>query len=175
MFGGRSMLVDRKTGIPRTVYVPRAAVGIAGGIQPDVLRRCLGQQYRENGLAARLLLAYPPRTPKRWTEADIDPRRESEISGLLDRLYSLQPAVGDDGEPRPITIGLTPEAKTSWVTFYNQHAQEHAELSGDLSATWSKLEGCVARLGLVIHYARWAANAPDLETPDASIRPGRQC
>ena len=53
------------------------------------------------------------------------------------------------------------------MKFYNEHAQEHAELSGDLSATWAKLEGCAARFAMVIHFARWAANSPDLATPDA--------
>ncbi len=116
------------------------------------------------------MLAYPPRTPKRWTEADIDPCKEAEIARLLDRLYSLHPETGDDGKPFPKTIGLTSEAKTAWVTFYNEHAQEHVELSGDLSAVWSKLEGYAARFALVIHYARWAANDPSLETTDTVDR-----
>ena len=30
---------------------------------------------------------------------------------------------------------------------------KHVELSGDLSAAWSKLEGYAARFALVIHYA----------------------
>lgn len=167
MFGGRSMVVDRKTGIPRTLFVPRAAVSVAGGIQPEILRRCLGQQYRDNGLAARLLLACPPRTPKRWTEADISPEAEASISALLDRLYSLEPTVSDDDELQPINIGLTPEAKRLWVKFYNEHAQESSELTGDLSAAWSKLEGYAARFALVIHFARWAADDPDLQTHDA--------
>jgi len=161
------MVVDRKTGNPPMIFVPRAAMSVTGGIQPDILRRCLGQQYRENGLAARLLLTYPPRQPKQWTEADIDPKAETAIAELLDQLYELQPAVGADDELRPVVIGLTPDAKLAWIKFYNAHAQEHAELSGDLSATWSKREGYAARFALVIHFARWAANDPALETTDA--------
>jgi hypothetical protein len=164
MFGGRPMVVDRKTGNPRMLSVPRAAVSVTGGIQPEVLQRCLGQQYRENGLAARLLLTCPPRIPKRWTESDIDPKAEAEIDALLDRLYSLQPTIDDDGEPEPAIIGLMPEAKRAWIEFYNQHAQEQSELSGDLSAAWSKLEGYAARLALVIHFARQAANDPSMES-----------
>ncbi len=60
---------------------------------------------------------------------------------------------------------LTPEAKRESIKFYNAHAQEHAELSGDLSAAWSKLEGA-ARFGLVIHFARWATK----EWRESSIR-----
>ena len=61
----------------------------------------LGIEHRESGLAARLLLTCPPRKAKRWTEADIDPAAEAEIARLVERLYELQPTVGDEGEPRP--------------------------------------------------------------------------
>ena len=61
MHGGRSIMVDRKTGDRKTIYVPRAAVSVTGGIQPATLQRALGRAYFENGLAARLLLACPPR------------------------------------------------------------------------------------------------------------------
>ncbi len=71
MFGGRSTAVDRKGGILRTISIPYAAVSVCGGIQPGPLARALGTEHRENGLAARLLLAYPPRKLKRWTEAEI--------------------------------------------------------------------------------------------------------
>lgn len=166
MFGGRSIMVDRKTGNPPTLLIPRAAVSVTGGIQPGIMGRCFGQQHRENGLAARLLLAYPPRNPKVWTEDDIDPDLESQMAGVLSRLYSLSTAVDEDGAKQPVLVCLTPDAKNEWVKFYNEHAREQAELVGDLSAAWSKLEGYAARLALVIHFARWAANAPDLVSPD---------
>jgi hypothetical protein len=166
MHGGRSIIVDRKTGTPKILYIPRAAVSVAGGIQPEVLKRCLCQQYRENGLAARLLLAWPPRRPRRWTEADLDPTAERAVEEVLTRLYSLQP-LDVHGDPQPINIGLTPTAKEAWISFYNTHAEEHADLTGDLSAAWSKLEGYAARLALVIHLTRWAANDPTLTTAEA--------
>ncbi len=51
MFGGRPIVVDRKTSEP--LNVPCAAVSITGGIQPGTLQRALGQKYRDNGLALR--------------------------------------------------------------------------------------------------------------------------
>ena len=69
--GARDLLVDRKTGEKTTIYAPRAAVSITGGIQPAILRQAFGQKHFEDGLAARLLLAMPPRKFKRWTEAEI--------------------------------------------------------------------------------------------------------
>ena len=166
MHGGDALIVDRKTGIPRTIYVPHAYVSVCGGIQPAILNRALGTEHRESGLAARLLLTCPPRRPKRWTEADIDPAAEAEFAGILARLYGLRPATDDDGQPRPVFVGMTPDAKRLWVDFYNAHGAEQVDLSGDLSAAWSKLEGYAARLALIIHYARWAAGDTTLEHPE---------
>src|SRR5207237_4812668 len=111
------IIVDRKTGIPRTIYVPQAAVCVSGGIQPAILQRALGIEHRESGLAARLLLSCPPRRPKRWTEADIDPSVEAEVALLVDRLYELTPTVTDDGEARPVLVRPTDEAKAAGVTY----------------------------------------------------------
>jgi len=167
MQNGESMVVDRKTGIPRTIDVPQASVSVTGGIQPTILHRALGVEHRESGLAARLLLTCPPRINKKWREDDIDPDMEAEWARLVDRLYNLQPTVDDEGDSRPVVIEMTPDAKAAWVEYFNHHAKEQTDLSGELSAAWSKLEEYAARLALVIHYARWAADDADLESPDA--------
>jgi hypothetical protein len=164
MFNAEDVVVDRKTGFPRTIHVPRAAVCIVGGIQPAILQRALGREHRESGLAARLLLAFPPRKVKRWTEADIDPSAEDELAKLFDRLYELQPATGDDGEPRPVLVRLSSDAKAAWEAYYNAHAAEQADLAGDMASAWSKLEEYAARLALVVHCVRWAAGAVADET-----------
>jgi hypothetical protein len=157
MFNAESVFVDRKTGIPRTIHVPQAAVCVSGGIQPAILQRALGLEHRESGLAARLLLAYPPRKAKRWTEADIDPSAEAELARLFDRLHELQPTTDDDGEPRPRLVRLSGDAKAAWIAYYNAHAVEQTDLTGDMAAAWSKLEEYAARLALVVHFIRWAA------------------
>ena len=166
MFNAEPILVDRKTGTPRTIYVPQAAVCVAGGIQPGTLRRALGWEHRESGLAARLLVTCPPRQVKRWTEADIDPDLEAGLARLLDRLYELQAIPDADGNPQPVLVHLSEDAKAAWVAYYNTHAVEHADLTGDLAAAWSKLEEYAARIALVVHFTRWAAGDPDLTDPD---------
>jgi hypothetical protein len=166
MFNAESIIVDRKTGISRTIHVPQAAVCISGGIQPAILQRALGIEHRESGLAARLLLTCPPRKAKCWTEADIDPGAEAELARLFDRLFELQPTVGDDGEARPVQVGLSADARAEWRSYYNAHAIEQADLTGDMAAAWSKLEEYAARLALVLHFTRWAANDPTLASAD---------
>jgi hypothetical protein len=173
LHGGRTVMVDRKTvtpGMPRTIYIPRAAVSIAGGIQPDILRRALVTEYRESGLAARMLLAYPPQRLKRWTDAVLDPHVEEAMNDTFARLFAIPFDTDDAGELKPGIVRLDPDARQAWIAFYNAHALEHSELSGELSAAWSKLEGYAARLALVVHLTRWAANDPslrDIATMDA--------
>ena len=165
MWSGESLVVDRKTGPQRTIYVPRAAVSICGGIQPAILQHALGVEHRENGLAARLLLAMPPRRPRRWREADIPPEHEARLALLYDRLRELRPNETPDG-PEPVVVGMTPGAKRLWIAFFNEHGQEQAELTGDLAAAFSKLEAYAARFAIIIHFVRWAADDPKLSDPE---------
>jgi len=155
MFGGRSIVVDRKTS--GSMCVPRAAVSVAGGIQPEILNRALAKMHFQNGLAARLLMACPPRIVHKWTDADIEHGTELATSLVFDWLYELKPTVGENDEFQPVALRLTPEGKKAWIEFYNAHAKEQSRLTGNLSAAWSKLEGYAARLALVIHLVRCAA------------------
>ena len=166
MFNAESITVDRKTGTPRTIHVPQAYVSVVGGIQPGILQRALGAEHRESGLAARFLLACPPRKPKKWTDADIDPKAVAKLASLFDRLYEFQPTEEADGQMQPVLVRLSPEAKQSWTAYFNAHSEEQASLTGDMSAAWSKLEEYAARLALVIHCTRCAANDASLNNPE---------
>ena len=113
-------------------------------------------------MAARVLYAMPPRKAKRWTEADVNADTETAVAAVFDRLFGLTMEVDPERpahEPdyRPRLVRLADDGKVAWVRFYNEHATEQAELSGGLSAAWSKLEGYAARLALVVHLTRWAA------------------
>lgn len=151
MHGGRSMVIDRKTGDRKTIYIPRASVSVTGGIQPGVLRRALTPQHRESGLAARLLLACPPRKPKVWNEQESDPELSKELQATIDRLYDLRGSEQSNTEIVPVLLPLSAGAKTAWLGFFSQHAEEQVSEDGDLAAAWSKLEGATARLALVLH------------------------
>ena len=164
MFGAGSLTVDRKTGTPRTISVANAAMSITGGIQPGILQRALGAEHRESGMAARFLLAFPPRTTQCWTDAEIDPRQVARYAEVWNRLCELPLSSGTDGQPCPRIVSLSPEAKAVFTAFYDSIGREQAELSGDLSAAWSKLREYPGRLALVIHFVRWAADDPTLES-----------
>ena len=170
MHCAQPVIVDRKTG-STAIYVPRASVSIAGGIQLGILRDTLGQEHFEDGLAARLLMAMPPRRRKRWTDAEIDLGVETAVDLVFDRLYALDL---DDGEP--IDLELTDDGRRAWIQFFEEHARVLNDLDGDLAAAFSKLEAAAARLALIFHLVRVAAGDKSVRDPDrvgvASIEAG---
>jgi hypothetical protein len=166
MFGARDLLVDRKSEGQKPIFVPRAAVSIVGGIQPQVLQRALGCEHFENGLAARLLLTMPPTSQKQWTEATVDRNIEAAMERLFDFLYKLQPATDENGKPKPNELGLSADGKRVWIQFYNEHARQLADAVGHHAAMLSKIEAVAARLALVVHMVRFAAGDSTLQDLD---------
>ncbi|QQE12724.1 DUF3987 domain-containing protein [Planctomycetota bacterium] len=157
MFQGNPLQVDRKSGNTPVIYVPRASICITGGIQPDAMRRALGRKNIENGLAARFLMANPPRKAKSWTDTNVDPILQQRMDQIFEGLLSLQFAADDE----PVNWPLDAEAQQIWINFYNDHNQRQANLAGDLAAAWSKLEAYAARLALLVHMIRIADGDSD--------------
>lgn len=172
LHGARDLIVDRKGG--GTVYVPRAAVSIAGSIQPEIFARALAREHHEDGLAARILPAMPPRRSEQWTESEVPEPLLLQTAELFDALYALQPGIDENNDPTPVVLPLTSEAKRAWIDFHDEHGREQAELSGDLAAAWSKLKGYAARFALILQIARDpASHCVDIEAMTAGIRLSR--
>ncbi len=159
MHGGRHITVDRKGGNPPMIHVPMALVSITGGIQPGILRRAMVSEHRESGMVARFLYAMPPRRRKQWFDEDVPAEVEDAVSRVFDRLLAF--SMEGTGEADVRMVDPTPEAKAAIVRFVNEHGEEAWGLSDELAATWSKLEGYAFRLALVLHMARWAADASE--------------
>ena len=154
IYNADSIVVDRKTGEPRTLFVPDPSVTVVGTIQPGVLNRVLSEEHRENGLAARLLMVYPPRRVKRWTDAEIPESQETALENLIDGLSALSPDIDSQGDDKPGIVFLTDTARSAFIDYYNQTGEEQSGMSGDLAAAWSKLEETAARIALVFHCVR---------------------
>lgn len=150
MFNGEQIIVDRKSAVG-PIFVAQAAVCVAGGIQPGILHRSLGMEHRESGLAARMLLTYPPRRPKQWTEAEIGDTVQRSYEQKVEELYTLAAGVDAEGREEHASVRLSEQAKELFKRFCNAHGKEGVEYSGDLAAAWSKLEAYGARLALVLH------------------------
>ena len=126
-------------------------------------RRALAGQHTENGFAARILFAFPPKRRRRWTDAAIDGTVDAAVEYVFDRLLNLRYAnessiAGEaNDEAGPLDLDLDADAKAAWIPFVNTHADEQYDLAGPLSAAWSKLEGYAARFALIVQLIRWAA------------------
>ena len=156
------LIIDRKTGAKKTIFVKRAAVSVAGSIQPATLCRALGDEHFQNGLAARLLLAAPPRRAKRWSENTVDVDTYKAVERVFARLLALDFGHDGVGNLSPVDMPLSPEAKAVWVAFYNEHGTVGESLSGRLAAAHAKIEAYAARLALVVHLVdSVATDAPE--------------
>lgn len=177
-YGARPSLIDRKTGKNKTIVVPRTAVSITGGIQPGVLARSIGQSNIENGLAARFLMAMPPKRRKRWTDTEIDKRSMDVLLDTVQFLHRQSPDQTADGESVPKPLRFSASGRAAWIEFYDEHAALQAGAKGHEAAALAKLEGAVARIALVIHEIRVVTQDPllesDTEVDEKSVRAGAE-
>ena len=169
-WSAQPMTVDRKTGAIKMVHVPRAAVSLIGGIQPDVLRKAIGREHLQDGLCARLLLTMPETKPVVWSDEIVSPQIEFEVSQIFERLQTLEPALSVHDKPEPYFIPLSAEAGVRWVEYYNRLGAELADLDEDLAAAWSKLRAYAARFALIFQLCAWASGeAPSNAIDEASM------
>ena len=152
------LTVDRKTGDKKMLHVPRAAVSLVGGIQPDVMRKAIAQEHMQNGLCARLLLSMPCQRPVVWSEKTVESSVEEAMETVFDGICDLAPEFDETGNIVPRPLDLTPEAKVIWVEYFNRHRAELVDRDDDLAAAWSKLEAYAARLALIFQLCAYASN-----------------
>ena len=161
MFRAGPILVDRKMGPKTHYYCERAAVSITGTIQPTILARALTPDAMDAGLASRLLMAMPPRQPKKWTETEVSPEAAQAYSDVIDSLEKLYFGRDKNGEEIPHVLTLSPAAKEAWIAHYDAWASEQASVDGELAAAFSKLEAYSARLAMIHHVVTCLANGED--------------
>lgn len=147
VYQGNPCIIDRKGS--GTLSVPRAAVSIVGGIQPELLRNALSGEHLYDGLASRVLFIAVPERPDKWTEERLSDDAREGWSSLLNEFLELQP--GQDGTPADLP--MTDEAKTAWVSYHDEHAERRANQTGPIRAAMSKLKAATARFALVIQLA----------------------
>jgi len=167
-----TLVVDRKTSENRTIYVPRAMVSILGSTQPEMLRRLLGGEHLDNGLAARFLMVMPPAQPRVWREDDVDEETQARYFATIQRLLDLAKRLNPrDGSPEAVNLSMTTDARKQWIAFYNRFATEMSTATRHLAAAYSKLEGYAARFALILQLTRDPeATMIDVAAMNAGIR-----
>lgn len=158
LYHGRPLIVDRKTGTPRTIRVDMAAVSVTGTTQPGTLRRLLTPELFESGLAARVLFAAPPYIPTGGRPRDIPGPVSLRYQRIVERLCYLAMEVNEERGSVPVDLPMTPEAEGLWWRWVREWTEERRDLDEEsaLQAVGAKLEATAARLALLLSLASWA-------------------
>ncbi len=156
-WSGRTYIENRKGDGGSYIRIDSPLLSLTGTIQPGPLRRILGSQYIEDGLASRFLWAMPPDDPARI----IDEREDEEDFGadfraVYRRLLSLPMKMAGTA-PDPLYVGLQRDAFRLGRAWWNDTMRPRvAEASPALRAAQGKLKGYVFRLALLFHLVDWA-------------------
>jgi hypothetical protein len=164
VFSNRLAISDRKTSA--MVRVRRPFVSLIGAIQPGPLKRVLGIEHLESGMAARLLLAWPPSRPRKWTDAQMPEQTEQAIAALMASLRKFDFDLDSDGKPQPKLVWPTDGALERFRQWHDDLSVELCGMSGALKAAFSKLEEYAARIALVLHCVRQATGETSSEMLD---------
>ncbi len=146
-YGGRPYRVERKCD-PNPIVVPRLAVAVYGGIQPERLSPFL--EGVDDGLIARFLWVWPEVIPFRLSRSAPDIR--SAIRAL-DRLRELDLSQGTPASP--VMMPLADDARQIIELFGRRMQDEQFSAQGPLRSAFGKARGQALRLSLVLEMLWW--------------------
>jgi hypothetical protein len=161
-YGGRPYRVERKAN-PNPIIIPRLAVAVYGGTQPDKLARLLREG--DDGLLGRLLWLWPEPVPFRLGHRA--PRMEWAIRAL-DRLRELDLQPGD--RPMPIRVPLTAEGRGLLETFARDIQDRQRDVGALFGAALGKARGQALRLALNLEMLWWCGE-DGISPPPTRISP----
>ena len=156
-YGGRPYRVERKTD-PEPIVVPRLAVAVYGGTQPDKLARLMREG--DDGLLGRLLWVWPEPVPFRLGQ---QPPRVHWATRALDRLRELDLHGGDP--PRPIFVPLDVEVRGSLERLGRNMQERQQAAEPLLRSALDKARGQALRLALVLEFLWWCGEESALPPP----------
>jgi 5S rRNA maturation endonuclease (ribonuclease M5) len=147
LYNALPLKIDRKSADQRTIFIPRASVTIAGGIQPSVLRAAFTPERYANGLASRFVFAYPPeKDGPAWTDVRVNPATRQAVADIFTALHWMEPTAG-----KPETMNLSSEATALYCDFVNALKIERLAMGDSpLAGAWSKFEAMPGRLALIL-------------------------
>ena len=175
-WNGGAYTVDRVKHRGQPVRIPRTALAILGGMQPDRLREALAGS--DDGLAARFAYIWPDPLPISKLTSETDETMRDRRTRLIEtacRLHALQMHGDASGEPAP---GLLQLDQTALALFdeLRQESMQRARCSRGLAGGWhGKTPGRALRLALVYELLAWSArngSEPHDITADAMARAG---
>jgi Protein of unknown function (DUF3987) len=150
-FGGRPYRVERQKN-PEPIIIPRLAVSVYGGVQPERLGPLLAEA--DDGLLARILWAWPDPIPFHLSKQA--PRSAWAIEAF-DRLRWLDLQLGDPAQP--IMVPVAPEALALLEEFAQDAQAKQASAGGLMRSALGKARGLALRLALNFEMLWWAGSA----------------
>lgn len=149
------------------IHVGRPSLTMVGATQPDTVRDFFS---RRDGLAERILFAYP-RTPpargERWLT--VPPDLWALWERRLQYLWAFKMRCVGDDRPFPNVLPLVESARPAWQEYTDRLAavQNDPDFPARLRPAYGKLEGAAARLALVLQLL--AAACGDASDADDGI------
>jgi hypothetical protein len=149
-YGGRPYRVERVKH-PDPIEIPRLAVAVNGGTQPERLERLL--TAADDGLIARIQWFWPD--PVAFELAEETPGTAWAITAL-DRLRELDTQPGDP--PRPVFVPLIKAGRAAMREFGREMQARRTDAGGLLRSAFGKARGSALRIALTLEWLWWCAN-----------------
>jgi len=146
-YGGRPYRVERVKH-PDPIEIPRLAVAVCGGTQPERLEKLLAAA--DDGLLARMQWFWPG--PVAFELAEKTPGT-AWATTALDRLRELDLRPGDP--PSPILVPLTAEGRTAMREFGREMQARRTNAGGLLRSAIGKARGSALRISLTLEWLWW--------------------
>jgi hypothetical protein len=145
LHGGKRLVIDRKGGDRPSVFIQHAACSVSGTIQPRIFARMIGDEERDSGLLARLLLCLPPGRNRPWR-----PTPDGDRSGYHAQRTAMELAEKMRGLPEGVEVTPSPEAVEAYMAWQHPWAYETFLVDDDeLTALRAKLEEMALRIALL--------------------------
>lgn len=147
----------------KPMRIPRLAVAILGGIQPDRLNSML-MKGDDDGLTARFLWLWPDRVPPE--RPTTFPARDRALQALR-RMAALKAPGSDGDDTAPKVVMLSPDAADQFQNWRKPHADNEPE--GSLASWWGKCPGFILRIALALEHLWWSAEADPADPNTISL------
>ncbi len=153
---GSGFKVNRASGT--RISCSRSGYSILGGIQPEVLRKQMGDFSDGNGFWARFIWVNQPMQRKPFPDDEVN----INISPLLRSLYEFLGKIDN-------TFVLSPKAKEKYKDWYIYvEDRKFQEVKPALQAVWSKSQRLVGELALLLHCLTYAVEG---QQPPSEVAP----
>ena len=173
-WSGKQIRINRKTTEP--TLIPKPFVSVIGAIQPKVLNE-LAANRTENGFLDRVLFVAPKDLNKSyWSEEELQPLTISNWENIVSSLLGFSLDRDQEGNPQPMVLKLTPEAK-KYLSDWQKKLTDESNDSEDeaLGGINAKLEVYAIRFSLILQMIAYVCNegskdAVNVEAAKGAVR-----